>query len=75
MRRCTAVNCDTVIPRGRLEIFPNTWTCAEHSEVQPVGGFMIYDHKTAGRVEIFDPNNPHERELIRQAGRFNERAR
>jgi hypothetical protein len=36
---------------------------------------MIYDHKTAGRVEIFDPNNPHERELIRQAGRFNERAR
>jgi hypothetical protein len=73
MRHC--FECGMKIPQGRLDIFPNTFYCAKHSTTQKYQGLSVYDHKTAGRIELFDPNNPNEKEIIRQAGRFNARSR
>ncbi|MEK9769302.1 MAG: hypothetical protein VW683_10315 [Betaproteobacteria bacterium] len=70
---CASVNCTTEIPEGRYEL--GYHTCIECNDEQPYLGLLVYDHKTAGRLEIFNPNNNHEREMIRQAARFNERAR
>jgi len=75
MKRCLETDCGVVIPQGRLDVFPNTLYCASHSKVQKYQGLSVYDHKTAGRVEVFDPNNPNELGLIQQAERFNARAR
>lgn len=73
MRHC--IECGMKIPQGRLDFFPNTFVCAKHSTVAKYQGLSVYDHKTAGRIELFNPNNPNENELIRQASRFNSRSR
>jgi len=64
--------CGEEMPLGRKEWYN---ICADCNDEQPYAGMMVYDHKTAGRLELFNPNVPQEREMMRQANRFNERAR
>jgi hypothetical protein len=64
--------CGEDMPAGRIAWYSE---CTDCTDEQPYAGMMVYDHKTAGRLEVFNPNNPHEREMMRQADRFNERAR
>ncbi len=64
--------CGDQMPLGRTEWYDE---CSDCTDEQPYAGMMVYDQKTAGRLELFNPNNPHEREMMRQANRFNERAR
>jgi anaerobic ribonucleoside-triphosphate reductase len=72
MNNVDCPDCGQDMPAGRTEWYN---VCADCNDEQPVAGLMVYDHKTAGRLEVFNPNNPHDRELMRQADRFNERAR
>ena len=47
------MNCDIcgdIIHPDRLEILPGTRTCINCSCEEPIVGFMIYNHKTAGEV-------------------------
>lgn len=55
MRTC--VRCKCYIPATRLEVLPDTHTCVACSGVQKYVGAMIYDHKTAGRLEFVRPEN------------------
>jgi len=62
MRTC--VRCKCYIPNARLEILPDTQTCVGCSGVQKgcsgvqkYVGAMVYDHKTAGRLEFVRPEN------------------
>lgn len=55
MRTC--VRCKTIIPVTRLEVLPDTQTCVGCSGVQKYVGAMVYDHKTAGRLEFVRPEN------------------
>ena len=55
MRTC--VRCKCYIPAIRLEVLPDTHTCVTCSGVQKYVGAMIYDHKTAGRLEFVRPEN------------------
>jgi len=64
--------CGDEMPLGRMEWYD---VCSDCNDEQPYAGMMVYDHKTGGRLEVFNPNNPQEREMMRQADRFNERAR
>lgn len=47
-------SCGTEIPEARLKALPDTETCVECSEVKPIKGVMIYDHKTAPTLELGD---------------------
>jgi len=49
------MNCDLCgepIHPDRMELLPNTRTCVRCSTEEPIVGFMIYNHKTAGEVFI-----------------------
>ena len=70
MRTCA--RCRTAIPQGRLDALPDTHTCVTCSGVQKYVGAMIYDHKTAGRLEFLRPENT---EAIRTMSRFVNRGR
>jgi len=70
MRTCA--RCRIMIPQGRLDALPDTHTCVGCSSVQKYVGAMIYDHKTAGRLEFVRPENT---EAIRTMSRFVNRGR
>lgn len=70
MRTC--YRCKTPIAAERLDILPETQTCAACSNVQGYVGAMVYDHKTAGRLVYVRPEN---KEMVRQLSRFSKRAR
>jgi len=55
MRTCA--RCKSLISQSRLEVLPDTHTCMSCSGVQKYVGAMIYDHKTAGRLEFVRPEN------------------
>lgn len=55
MRTCA--RCKSMIPQSRLDILPDTQTCVGCSGVQKYIGAMVYDHKTAGRLEFVRPEN------------------
>jgi hypothetical protein len=55
MRTCA--RCKSMIPQSRLDILPDTQTCVGCSGVQKYVGAMVYDHKTAGRLEFVRPEN------------------
>ena len=42
--------CGDLIHPDRIELLPNTRTCVRCSTEEPIVGFMIYNHKTAGEV-------------------------
>lgn len=69
------MNCDkcgNIIPDERLEILPHTTTCVKCSVEPKKIGIMVYPHKTGGYCEVINPAN---KEDLRRAKRFNERAR
>ena len=70
MRTC--VRCKTLIPVVRLEVLPETQTCVGCSGVQKYVGAMVYDHKTAGRLEFIRPEN---KQAIQTLIRFVNRGR
>ena len=70
MRTCA--RCKSFIPKSRLNVLPDTHTCVNCSGVQKYVGAMIYDHKTAGRLEFVRPENT---EAIRTMSRFVNRGR
>jgi hypothetical protein len=70
MRTC--VRCKQPIPAERLEVLPDTHTCVSCSGVQKYVGAMVFDHKTAGRLEYVRPENTH---AVHQLQRFVNRAR
>lgn len=64
--------CGNEISRERLEILPNTRVCVGCSKEQPYVGAMVFDHKTAGRLEFVRPEN---KEAVETLKRFVNRAR
>ena len=70
MRTCA--KCKQQISRARLEVLPDTHTCVNCSGVQKYVGAMIYDHKTAGRLEFVRPEN---KEAVHTLSRFVNRGR
>ena len=70
MRTCA--RCKSFIPQSRLNVLPDTHTCVNCSGVQKYVGAMIYDHKTAGRLEFVRPENT---EAIHTMTRFVNRGR
>ena len=68
--RCST--CGGTIPAERLAVLPDTTTCVACSAEQPIVGIMVFDHKTAPRLELIHPQN---KEALRRAERFNQRAR
>lgn len=69
-RNC--VRCKNIIPAERLAVLPDTHTCVKCSTVEKYVGAMIYDHKTAGRLEYVNPKNG---EAVEALKRFVNRAR
>ncbi len=53
MRLC--FKCKCVIPNERIDVLPDTQTCVQCSGVEKYVGAMIFDHKTAGRLEYVNP--------------------
>lgn len=70
MRTC--IFCGHEIHPDRLELLPNTNTCAEHSTVRKAVGFMEFSHKTAPSVVLVSGSD---REGQRRAQRAFKRAR
>ena len=70
MRNCNS--CGNPIPAIRLEIIPNTNTCASCSTEQKRVGFMDWGHKTAPELVVVSADD---RENIRRAIRINCRSR
>lgn len=70
MRTC--FRCKAVIPKSRLDVLPDTQTCVQCSGVQKYVGAMVFDHKTAGRLEFVRPEN---KEAVEALKRFVNRAR
>jgi len=68
----TCARCKQMIGAERLEILPDTHTCVNCSGVQKYVGAMIFDHKTAGRLEFVRPENAQAVETLK---RFVNRAR
>lgn len=68
----TCARCKAEISPERLEVLPETQTCVECSTVQKYVGAMVYDHKTAGRVEFVRPEN---KQAVETLKRFINRAR
>jgi hypothetical protein len=68
----TCVRCKKKIGKARLEVLPETQTCVDCSGVQKYVGAMVYDHKTAGRLEFVRPEN---KEAVEALKRFVNRAR
>lgn len=66
------VQCKSKIPDERLEILPHTDTCVKCSTEPKKIGIMVFPHKTGGYCEVIDPRN---KEDLRRAIRYNERAR
>lgn len=65
-------HCGNMISAERLEILPNTRVCVSCSKEQPYVGAMVFDHKTAGRLEFVRPEN---KEAVETLRRFVNRAR
>jgi len=70
MRLC--FKCKCVIPMERLDVLPDTQTCVQCSGVEKYVGAMIFDHKTAGRLEYVNPKN---KQAVETLKRFVNRAR
>lgn len=68
----TCARCKKNIPQSRLDVLPDTQTCVKCSGVQKYVGAMVYDHKTAGRLEFVRPEN---KEAVQALKRFVNRAR
>jgi hypothetical protein len=68
----TCFKCKRNIPKARLDVLPDTQTCVECSGVQKYVGAMVFDHKTAGRLEFVRPEN---KEAVTALKRFVNRAR
>lgn len=66
------LECGCQIPAERLEILPNTDTCASCSKTQAYVGFMDWYHKTAPEIVMVNPSN---KEDVRRAIRVNCRSR
>lgn len=64
--------CGESIHPERLEVLPDTTTCAEHSRAVATQGFMVYPHKTGGEVILISGDN---KEALRQARRAYHRSR
>lgn len=64
--------CNAIIPQERLEAIPDTTTCVKCSDVQAYKGYLVFGHKTGGECVLVNPKN---KEAVRQADRFNRRAR
>lgn len=64
--------CGKPIPPERVEAIPDTLTCVDCSTVQKYKGFLVFGHKTGGETVLI---NPSDKEALRQAKRFNRRAR
>ena len=47
---CT--KCQNKINPLRVKALPKTNVCVECSNIEAVSGFMVYDHKTAGTINI-----------------------
>ncbi len=61
-----------VIPNERIDVLPDTQTCVQCSGVEKYVGAMIFDHKTAGRLEYVNPKN---KQAVETLKRFVNRAR
>ena len=70
MRTCA--RCKSFIPQSRLNVLPDTHTCVGCSGVQKYVGAMVYDDKTAGRLEFVRPEN---KEAVHTLRRFVNRGR
>ena len=57
--------CGDLIHPDRIELLPDTRTGVRCSTEEPIGGFMIYNHKTAGEV-IMTPGAENIRRLERE---------
>jgi hypothetical protein len=68
----TCARCKKKISKARLEVLPETQTCVDCSGVQKYVGAMVFDHKTAGRLEFVRPEN---KEAVEALKRFVNRAR
>jgi len=68
----TCFKCKQSIPQSRLDVLPDTQTCVSCSGVQKYVGAMVFDHKTAGRLEFVRPEN---KEAVQALKRFVNRAR
>ena len=64
--------CKEDIPQGRLDIFPDTWYCANCTTAEPYYGINVFDHKTGGRV-VYVPREA--KQSVETLQRFNTRAR
>lgn len=51
--KCEA--CNNLIPEERLAALPGTRRCVACSDTRRVKGRVVYDHKTAGAVEVLSP--------------------
>lgn len=47
--------CRATIPAARLKALPHTITCVACSEVEPLKGVMLFDHKTAPYIHVVTP--------------------
>ena len=47
--------CREPIPAARLTALPHTTTCVACSEVEPLKGVMLWDHKTAPYIHVVTP--------------------
>lgn len=65
-------HCKQEIPEERLEAVPNTDECVKCSTTQKYFGVMVFPHKTGGEAVLIKPEK---KEMLRQAKRFNSRAR
>ena len=48
--------CNTMIPFGRLESYPDTEHCVQHSRERAYVGVPNYAHKTAATVAMVKPD-------------------
>lgn len=60
--------CNHKIPKLRLEVLPDTLTCAKCSDAKPKRGLMDFSHKTAPSLVML-PNNPEAQRLAYRAFR------
>jgi hypothetical protein len=65
-------SCQKPIAAQRLQVLPDTNSCASCSTVERVVGFMAWPHKTGSYLEIVPAGNS---EALRKAIRANRRAR
>lgn len=63
------VLCNREMPKTRLIMYK---TCINCTNEKPYSGFMVYEHKTAGNIQLIKTKD---KESLRRAKRANRRAR